>query len=127
VVPQHFDSRAAAADRVPRLLPQHYRFSCEALREGARPTFSCDDERWSAMGCWHSVEPDFSVARHYDLALKYEALPAEAAADRQRAVELDELLEHGVYSTQDSLGLYFGQLGCRWYLLAMDTVTPCSA
>jgi len=127
-VPMHFGSYDAAAEAVPRLRPEHYRFTCAELVTGSRPTFSCEEERWSQDGCLHTVEPEFSVARWYELGLEYDFLEASVVDEElPRARRTDALIRHGVYSTAEAIGFYFGQLDCEWRLLAIDTVTPCSA
>jgi hypothetical protein len=67
------------------------------------------------------------VSHYYATALKYEFLESENAHEGELAREVDALIEHGVYSTDATLGFYFGRLDCRWSLLAIDAVVPCSA
>lgn len=127
-VPMHFDSIAQAGERVPKLTPEHYRLRCPEPRTDATPKFSCETEEWSTTGCVLTPDPGFSVARWYDLALKYEILPpGEANAGLERARRTDPAISHGVYVTEAELGFYFGRIGCTWRILAIDTVTPCSA
>lgn len=128
VVPMHFASIAEASERVPALGPDNYRLKCPELRNDATPHFSCETEQWSPQGCVLTPNPDFSVARWYELALQYEILPAkEAKQGLSRAREADASISHGVYSTDATFGFYFGRVGCEWRLLAIDAVTPCSA
>ncbi len=128
VVPMHFRSMAEAGERVPKLTPEHYAIRCPEPRTDATPRFSCETEEWSTSGCVLTPDPGFSVARWYDLALKYEVLPAaEANAGLERARRTDAAISNGVYVTEAAIGFYFGRVGCTWRLLAIDTVTPCSA
>ena len=128
VVPMHFASIAEVSERVPALGPDNYRLKCPELRTDATPHYSCETEQWSTQGCVLTPNPDFSVARWYELALQYEILPAkEANRDLPRAREADASISHGVYSTDATFGFYFGRVGCGWRLLAIDAVTPCSA
>ena len=128
VVPMHFASIAEVSERVPALGPDYYRLKCPELRNDATPHFACETEQWSSQGCVLTPNPDFSVARWYELALQYEILPAkEANQGLSRAREADVAISHGVYSTDATLGFYFGRVGCEWRLLAIDAVAPCSA
>jgi hypothetical protein len=128
VVPMHFSDFAAAREQVIGLRPEHLHFACRSLREAHEPRFSCEEERWSVEGCIHSVDPPFSMERWYRIAIEYGVVPARDGSDMlQRAAQADDLIEHGVYSTDDTLGLYFGLVDCTWRLLAVDIVTPCSA
>jgi hypothetical protein len=128
VVPMHFASIAEVSERVPALAPENYRLKCPELRNDATPHYSCETEQWSSRGCVLTPNPDFSVARWYELALQYEILPAkEANRGLARAREADASISRGVYSTDATLGFYFGRVGCVWRLLAIDAVTPCSA
>lgn len=128
VVPMHFRSLAEAGTRVPALVPEHFGVRCPEHRTDATPQFSCETEEWSTAGCVLTPNPDFSVARWYDIALKYDVLPAaEAEAGLQRARPTDAAITHGVYVTDSPIGFYFGRVGCIWRILAIDTVTPCSA
>lgn len=128
VVPMHFRSIAEAGERVPKLTAEHYGLKCPEPRTDSTPRFSCETEEWSTAGCVLTPDPDFSVARWYDVALKYEILPAaEVAAGLERARPADAAISHGVYVTEATLGFYFGRVGCTWRIVAIDTVTPCSA
>lgn len=128
VVPMHFGSIAQAGERVPKLTPEHYQLKCPEPRTDATPKFSCETEEWSTTGCVLTPDPGFSVARWYEVALKYEILqPAEANIGLERARKVDAAITHGVYVTEAEMGFYFGRVGCSWRILAIDTVSPCSA
>jgi len=127
VVPRHFESVQEAAEQVPALRAEHYAFDCPKLEPGTRPHYSCEDDSWSKEGCWHTPRPDYRVADYYDAAVRYDLLDPGSADEREPAREVDALIEHGVYSTDATLGFYFGRLDCRWWLFAIDAVVPCSA
>jgi hypothetical protein len=128
VVPMHMRSLADVGKRVPRFTPEHYRWSCPELHTDRTPHFSCETEQWSTRGCVMTENPEFSVARWYELAIQYELLPSgEAAAGLEQARQADRAIEIGVYATDAGLGFYFGRVGCAWRILAIDAVTPCSA
>ncbi|HEU5076660.1 MAG TPA: hypothetical protein VFU02_20865 [Polyangiaceae bacterium] len=128
IVPMHFGSIAEAGERVPKLTAEHYQLKCPEPRTDSTPQYSCETEEWSPSGCVLTPDPSFSVARWYELALKYEILPAaEASAGLERARQADAAISHGVYATSYELGFYFGRVGCAWRVLAIDTVIPCSA
>jgi len=128
VVPMHFSSLAEAGARVPALTPENFRFKCPELRSDSTPHYSCETERWSTEGCVLTPNPQFSVARWYDLALQYDILPATEVNERlDQARQADASISHGVYVTDTGFGIYFGRVGCEWRVLAIDAVTPCSA
>ena len=128
VVPMHFSSLTEAGARVPALAPSYFRFKCPELRSDATPHYSCETEQWSTEGCVLTPDPEFSVARWYELALQYDILPADEVNERlERAREADASISHGVYVTDTGFGVYFGRVGCEWRVLAIDAVTPCSA
>lgn len=128
VVPIHVTSLTDAAERVPRFRPENYRWVCPEVHTDATPHFSCETEQWSTRGCVMTPNPEFSVARWYDLAIQYELLPKdEAAVGLEQARQVDLAIERGVYATDVALGFYFGRVGCDWRILAIDAVEPCSA
>jgi hypothetical protein len=128
VVPMHFRSITEAGERVPALAAENYSLKCPEPRTDSTPRFSCETEEWTTAGCVLTPNPGYSVARWYDIALKYEVLPAaEANAGLERARRTDAAISNGVFVTDAPVGFYFGRVGCTWRILAIDTVVPCSA
>ena len=127
-IPMHVTSLMDAVERVPKLTAEHYRWVCPEVHSDKTPHFSCETDQWSARGCVMTPNPEFSVARWYELAIQYELLPpAEARAGLEQARKADLAIEMGVYATDATIGFYFGRVGCAWRVLAVDAVTPCSA
>jgi len=128
VVPIHVSSLTEAAERVPKLRPEHYRWACPELQTDRTPRYSCETEQWSTRGCVLTSNPDLGIEGWYDLAWAYEVIPpGEATANLEPAREADRAIQVGVYATDATLGFYFGRVGCAWRLLAINAVTPCSA
>ena len=102
--------------------------NCSNYREGLEPVYSCDDDGWNKTGCFYGTQKNLSVAGTYDTMLEYDLIDAFIAPRlRDLAAKSEANYAYFVYSTDETIGFYFGEKNGKYYLIAIDRVIPCSA
>lgn len=106
----------------------HMRTGCRQFVDGSVPVYSCDEERWNTTGCFTGKSNSPGLSRLFLNLLQFELLD-QFGYDNQitRAREIDSQITHFIYSTDASVGFYFGKIDGNWRLLCIDKVVPCSA
>ena len=104
------------------------KLNCSNYREGLEPVYSCDDDRWNKTGCFYGTQKNLSVAGTYDKMIEYDLIDAVIAPRlRDLAAKSEANYAYFVYSTNENIGFYFGEKNGKYYLIAIDRVTPCDA
>jgi hypothetical protein len=99
------------------------------LRPGVLPEYSCETESYSAEGCIHTHAPPPALTTTTEWALRNTTELSEAEVQKALAPVRDAqaLITDSVSDTRTDTRWYFGSLRGRWWLVAVDIVTPCSA
>lgn len=106
----------------------HMKTNCGDIRKGSLPVYSCDDERWDNEGCFYGEGNSPGLSRMYMSLLQFELID-QVSFDNQitHAREIDNRITHFIYSTDESVGFYFGKVNGKWRLLCIDKIVACSA
>ncbi len=127
-VVMHHDSYSAAFHAVPfpvSLAPPVLG-ECE-LRTDMMPSFSCVTETYTPAGCVHTPGPPAPLTEAAQWTLPASVTDSEAERWLAPLREIDALITDAVSDTAHDTTWYFGRLRGRWWLMAVDIVTPCSA
>ena len=101
---------------------------CVKMRKGSEPVYSCEEDRWNKTGCFYGTKKDRSLVGVYDDMIKYDLLDAVVAPElREKAAASEKNYVYFVYNTDQQVGFYFGSKNGKYYLIAIDRVTPCEA
>jgi len=104
------------------------KFSCTDLRRGLEPTFSCDDEKWNKEGCFYGTQKNYMPSNVFRDMIEYELVSGDEIDPLLRKAESSEKnYAYFIYNTNEFIGFYFGLKNGKYYLIAIDTVVPCSA
>ncbi len=124
VVTKHPTFTSAFADR--EYAP--FLRNCD-LRTDVEPQFSCDTEAWTPAGCVHThgVRLDLAAISEWMLRDGGELSEPEVQKELASLRESQALITEAVSDSTTDTRWYFGTLRGRWWLLAVDVVTPCSA
>jgi hypothetical protein len=103
-------------------------FSCNILKPGRVPVFSCEMGTWDVEGCFYGKSGTPKIEEIYNLNLEYEFIDKMSyESSINNAIKIDRLITHFIYSTDSTSGFYFGIINGKWRLLCIDIVAPCSA
>lgn len=104
------------------------KFNCSNPRRGLEPVFSCDDEKWNKEGCFYGTQKNYVPSNVYRDMIEYELTIGDEVHEYIRKAESSEKnYAYFIYNTDEYIGFYFGFKSGKYYLIAVDTVVPCSA
>lgn len=98
---------------------------CE-LEEGATPEFDCDT--WSKEGCFIAPAQNYKgISELMNTLVEYEYADY-SPKQISDAKKLEKYVSKEIVSTEAWMGMFFGNIGGKWYLLVLDAATyDCSA
>lgn len=99
--------------------------------KGTIPVYNCDTEEmegWNKNGCFYNDNQTLFITKFYKDMLKYNLGDIQVInEDMELAAISEKYITHLAYSTESSIGFYFGLIDGDWRLICIDKITPCSA
>jgi hypothetical protein len=99
--------------------------------EGTIPVYNCGNEKmegWDKNGCFYNDNQTLFITKFYKDMLEYNLGDIHVInEDMELAAISEKYITHLAYSTESSIGFYFGIVDNNWCLICLDKITPCSA
>ncbi|MBZ0203699.1 MAG: hypothetical protein K8I03_11845 [Ignavibacteria bacterium] len=133
VIAEHFES----FDDIMKLEGEYnigYLKKCKVscvFAKGKIPVYNCDNnetEGWNKNGCFYNDNQTLSVTEVFKKMLEFNLGDNQLVKKNiEQAAKSEKYITHLAYSTEGSIGFYFGLVEEQWRLICIDKITPCSA
>lgn len=99
--------------------------------KGTIPEYNCGNEEmegWNKNGCFYNDNQTLTITKYHNFMIDYNLGDIQVIKDNiELAAKSEKYITHLAYSTESSIGFYFGIVDNNWYLICIDKITPCSA
>lgn len=99
--------------------------------KGTIPVYNCGNEEmegWNKNGCYYDDKQSLSITGVFKKMLEFNlGDPLVIGKDMELAEKSENYVTQLAYSTEGSIGFYFGVIDGDWRLICIDKITPCSA
>jgi len=109
---------------------------CEP-KKGKLPLYGCEEDEnfgWDKEGCYYNdnfennpLTEIYSYIESYGYFIVYGEENYNEALIKAKFKENIDHIDNVFYSTEFEVGLYFGEINGKFYLLMIDLATPCNA